>query len=74
MAGPYRTRGTVVDPVQTTVRIERATRNRLRSVAAQAGISSSALIELMVEHTDWTAAGMPSWLPVRDEGMPIYDD
>lgn len=58
------------------MRIERATRERVRSVALRAGVSSSALIELMVEHTDWTSSGMPSWLPARDEdeGLPIFDD
>jgi len=70
-----RPKGAMTDPVGFTLRIERATRNRIVSVATRSGISASVLVELMVEHMDGLAEGVPSWLPARvgDEELLIDD-
>lgn len=71
-------KGTRVDPVQTPWVIERSAKERFDAMARNAGMSSAALLESVIDHlaSDLTSRGVPSWLPQPkpDEGeLPIDD-
>lgn len=69
-------RGTRKDPVPVGYRIESEYKTRLDNVARNAGVSTSVLIEHMVEHLELTDQGIPVWwtpLP-RDEELPINSE
>jgi hypothetical protein len=63
----------MADPVLPGWRVERETRDKLVRVASKAGISTSELIDLIVENLPLTDQGIPPWMPPlsRDGELPI---
>ncbi|WP_244927289.1 hypothetical protein [Microbacterium sediminis] len=70
---PRRKMGTIVDPVLSNWRIERATRDRVNTLAKRADMSASEFVDLMVANLELTDQGIPKWLPElpRDGELPI---
>ena len=68
-----RPNGTVGETLITGWRIRKANKRQVAAVAAAAGISESALVDLMIEKLPLTDQGIPSWLPEKDrsEELPI---
>lgn len=73
MARIQRHRGSIADPVQTSWRIERQTKERADAIAARMGISTSEFIDDLIAHLELTDQGIPSWMPAlsRDGELPI---
>lgn len=71
-------RGTRVDTVRATWAIERSAKERFDAMARNAGMSSGAFLEVVIDHlaSDLTSRGVPSWLPQPepDEGELPLDD
>ena len=71
-------RGTRVDPVRTPWLIERSAKECFDAMARNAGMSSGAFLEAVIDHlaSDLTSRGVPSWLPQPkpDEGELPLDD
>lgn len=71
-------RGTRVDPIQTPWVIERSAKERFDAMARNAGMSSAALLEAVIDHlaSDLTNRGVPAWLPQPEpdeEELPLDD-
>lgn len=73
MARTQRQKGSLVDPMRTSWLIERQAKERADAIATRAGISTSALIEAVIEHIELTDQGLPTWMPPRDRDgeLPI---
>ena len=71
-------RGTRVDPIQTPWVIERSAKERFDAMARNAGMSSAAFLEAVIDHlaSDLTNRGVPAWLPQPEpdeEELPLDD-
>ncbi|MBT1611868.1 hypothetical protein [Curtobacterium poinsettiae] len=69
-----RARGTLVDPVTVGFEVERSSRERFKTMAADSQLSAAALFELVVDHLEAEQkAGRTPWLPEKDrtEELPI---
>lgn len=73
MAPRRRPRGSLVDPISLGYEVERVAKNKLDSVAENAGVSSSVMFEHIIEHLQLTDQGLPVTWPEksRDEELPI---
>ena len=73
MAARRRPRGTLVDPVLPGWRIERAAKERVETLARNAGVSAAVMVELLTQHVEVTDQGIPVWMPEHDrrEELPI---
>ncbi|PQZ53199.1 hypothetical protein CQ040_16630 [Microbacterium sp. MYb54] len=73
MARIQRRRGSLIDPVIPGWRIERQNKERAEAIASRAGVSTSELIEQLLEHVELTDQGIPTWMPPRDRDgeLPI---
>ena len=73
MTARRRPRGTLVDPVLPGWRIERAAKERLETLARNAGVSAAVMVELLTEHVEVTDQGIPVWMPEQDrrQELPI---
>lgn len=73
MARIQRRRGSLIDPVIPGWRIERQSKERAEAIASRAGVSTSELIEQLLEHVELTDQGIPTWMPPqdRDGELPI---
>lgn len=68
-------RGTRVDSISLGLLVERANKERFAAIAKNAGMTSSAFFDALVEHMPLNEKGIPSWLPStlekKDEKLPI---
>lgn len=72
-------KGTRVAPVRVSWEIETARKERFDQIARNLGISSSALLEVVIDHLDneLTERGVPEWMPQpepKDGELPIDGD
>jgi hypothetical protein len=64
-------RGTRKDPVTLGYDVERVNKDRWAAVAANAGVSPSALFDRMVETIELDENGAPTWFKRSDGELPI---
>lgn len=67
-------RGSRKDPATLFYEVERAHKEKWGEIAAHAGMSPSALFDLMVDNLELDDRGFPTWLPaqpLRDGELPI---
>jgi hypothetical protein len=73
-----RVRGTLHDPVTVGFEVERKTRERFKTIAADNKLSAAALFEAVVDHleTERTDGRTLPWLPAKNRsgGLPIDTD
>ena len=70
MTPPRRPRGSRKDPVAIGYDVERENKDRWADIARNAGVSPSALFDLMVESIELDEHGVPLWFK-RPEELPI---
>jgi hypothetical protein len=61
MTDRRRLKGTLVQPVETRWKIESDTKEFIDSMARNAGISSSYMVELIAKHVPLNDRGLPEW-------------
>ncbi|MCS5524831.1 hypothetical protein NY551_19010 [Curtobacterium flaccumfaciens pv. oortii] len=64
-------RGTRKDPVTLGYDVERVNKDKWAEIAADAGVSPSALFDRMVETIERDENGVPTWFKRSDEELPI---
>lgn len=72
---PRRKMGAILDPVLVSWRLERTTRETVKTIAKRSGMSSSEFVDRMVANLELTDQGIPKWVPPldRDGELPIDD-
>lgn len=61
------------NPISVGYLIEQSSKDLLDGIALKAGVSSSAMLELVLQHTALNADGIPVWFtrPETDGELPI---
>lgn len=72
MSPTRRARGSVIDPIDISFRVERVNKEHFAFLAKRAGLSNAALFDTMVENIVLDDRGLPTWLPRENkEQLPI---
>ncbi|WP_431030924.1 hypothetical protein [Plantibacter sp. RU18] len=74
MAGPRRARASLRNPILAGYTIEQDNKDAFARMAAAAGISASAMLDAMIEHTETKPSGEPIWWTGPEEATLINPD